>query len=230
MAARKKAAPKRGASRSTASSKKPANPLLWLLTGLVIGVFAMALIGLEPGDDGIKRDTTVAEGKKAPAGNKKTAPQTTTDAASSKPKFEFYTLLSESEVIVPPEALPEKTPPPPPPPTQAEMDAAKKADAARAQAILDGKTPPAPIVKKEEKTLFYLQAGSFPERTKAESVRAQLLLSGQDVHIESSQVGDKLWHRVLVGPFVSREQLGVAQKQLSNSGFNNLLLQQRKRS
>ena len=75
---------------------------------------------------------------------------------------------------------------------------------------------------------FYLQAGSFPDRSKAESVRAQLLLSGQDVHIEPGQVADKTWHRVLVGPFVSREQLAVAQKQLASNGFNNLLLQQRK--
>ena len=35
-------------------------------------------------------------------------------------------------------------------------------------------------------------------------------------------------HRVLVGPFVSREQLAVAQQQLAKNGFNNLLLQQRK--
>jgi cell division protein FtsN len=48
------------------------------------------------------------------------------------------------------------------------------------------------------------------------------------VQIESGQVADKTWHRVLVGPFVSREQLAGAQKQLANNGFHNLLLQQRK--
>ena len=126
---------------------------------------------------------------------------------------------------MPPEALPEKSPPPP---TKTEVAATKKADAVRAQAILDGKTPPAPVVKKETKTQFYLQAGSFTERSKADSVRAQLLLSGQNVQIESGQVADKTWHRVLVGPFVSREQLAGAQKQLANNGFHNLLLQQRK--
>lgn len=221
MAARKKAAPKRGASRTqTAAAKKPVHPLIWVITGLIVGVFVMSLFKLDPGDDAIKREKPVA-------GSKKPVPQPKKEAAAAvnKPKFEFYTLLSESEVIVPIEALPEKTPPPP---TKVEIDAAKKADAARAQAILDGKTPPAPTVKKEEKIQFYLQAGSFTERSKAESVRAQLLLSGQNVHVEASQVADKTWHRVLVGPFVSREQLGVAQKQLASSGFNNLLLQQRK--
>src|SRR5699024_8164950 len=110
-----------------------------------------------------------------------------------------------------------------------EVAATQQADAARAQAILEGKTPPpAPAVKKEAAMLFYLQAGSFSERSAAESVRAQLLLSGQQVHIEPGQVADKTWHRVLVGPFASREQLDVAQKQLASNGFNNLLLQQRK--
>lgn len=218
MAPRKKAAPKRGASRYNAPAKKPVHPLVWVIAGLIVGVFVMSLFRLEPGNDSIKREKPVAA-KKKPA--VKTKPDTT----ANKPKFEFYTLLSESEVIVPVEALPEKTPPPP---SQAEVEAAKKADETRAQAILEGKTPPEPAVKKETKTRFYLQAGSFPERDKAESVRAQLLLSGQDVHIESGQVSDKTWHRVLVGPFVSREQLAVAQKQLANNGFNNLLLQQRK--
>ncbi len=217
MAARKKAAPKRGASRAQAPAKKPIHPLVWVITGLIVGVFAMTLFQLEPGNDAIKREQAAAEKKKPVVKPKK-------ESTANKPKFEFYTLLSESEVIVPPEALPEKTPPPA---TKTEVEAAKKADAARAQAILDGKTPPAPVVKIAAKTQFYLQAGSFTERTKAESVRAQLLLSGQDVHIESGQVSDKTWHRVLVGPFVSREQLGVAQKQLANNGFNNLLLQQR---
>ena len=221
MAGRKKAAQKRGASRTqTAAAKKTVHPLIWVFAGLIVGIFVMSLFKLKPGDDAIKREQPVAGSKKPVPQPKKEAPE-----IANKPKFEFYTLLSESEVIVPIEALPEKTPPPP---SKVEVDAAKKADAARAQAILDGKTPPAPVTKKEDKIQFYLQAGSFPERSKAESVRAQLLLSGQNVHIEAGQVADKTWHRVLVGPFVSREQLGVAQKQLASSGFNNLLLQQRK--
>ena len=192
MAPRKKAAPKRGASRYQAPANKPIHPLAWVFGGLILGIFVMSLLKLEPGNDAIKREKPVAANKKPVAKPKKEAP-------TNKPKFEFYTLLSESEVIVPAEALPEKTPPPP---SKTEVEAAKKADAARAQAILDGKTPPAPAVKAAAKTQFYLQAGSFPERAKAESVRAQLL--------------------------VSREQLAVAQQQLAKNGFNNLLLQQRK--
>ncbi len=117
MAARKKTAPKRGASRYNAPAKKPVHPVVWVLGGLIIGVFVMSLLKLEPGNDAIKREKPVAANKKPVAKPQKEAPAT-------KPKFEFYTLLSESEVIVPAEALPEKTPPPP---SKTEVEAAKKA-------------------------------------------------------------------------------------------------------
>lgn len=222
MAARKKAAaPKRGASRYQEPASKPVHPIIWIVTGLIVGLFIMSLFQLEPGKDSIKRDKEAVSKK---SNSVKVDKKNQADAQDSKPKFEFYTILPESEVIVPPDVLPEKAPPPP---TEKEIAATKKADAARAKAILEGKTPP-PAPPRQEVTQFYLQAGSFPSRETAERVRAQLLLTGQNVHIETGQVASKTWHRVLVGPFASREQLDSAQQQLANSGFKNLLLQQRK--
>ncbi len=222
MAARKKAAPpKRGATRYQQPERKPVHPMVWIVIGLILGVFVMSLFQLEAGKDSIKRETA-QPAKPKPATRK---PQAQPEQqAGNKPKYEFYTLLPESEVIVPPEALPEKAPPPP---TPKEMEDKRKAEAARAQAILDGKQPP-PAPPRKEVTQFYLQAGSFPERDKAEGVRARLLLTGQSVHIEPGQVANKTWYRVLVGPFASREELNRAQTTLSQNGFNNLLLQQRK--
>ncbi|MGC3318725.1 hypothetical protein ACPTE6_13485, partial [Enterococcus faecalis] len=72
----------------------------------------------------------------------KTAPSPT---APVKPKYDFYTLLPESEVIVPPDAVPEKTLPTPQVPTTPVTPAeAAKIDTARAQAALAGITPPPP--------------------------------------------------------------------------------------
>lgn len=218
MAARKKAAPRRGATRYQEPARKPVHPLVWILIGLILGVFVMSLLKLEPGKSNIKRETATKPAAQA----QKPKPAATSSA--NKPKYEFYTLLPESEVIVPPDALPEKAPPPP---SAREVEAKRKAEAARAQAILDGKQPP-PAPPRKEVTQFYLQAGSFPEREKAEAVRARLLLTGQSVHIEPGQVANKTWYRVLVGPFSSREELNRAQTQLGQSGFTNLLLQQRK--
>ena len=74
---------------------------------------------------------------------------------------------------------------------------------------------------------YMLQAGSFRKREDADNVRAQILLLGQNVQVESGKVREETWHRVLVGPFASREQLASAQKTLAAGGFSNLLLQQR---
>jgi cell division protein FtsN len=106
---------------------------------------------------------------------------------------------------------------------------AAKIDTARAQAALAGITPPPapPVAKAAPVTKFFLQAGSFRKEADADKVRAQIILLGQAVAVESGTVKDETWYRVLVGPFSNREQLTTAQKQLAGSGFSNLLLQQR---
>ncbi|CAK13283.1 MULTISPECIES: SPOR domain-containing protein [Pseudomonas] len=233
MAAKKKPAPKRGASRSQPpASKQPIPGWVWLAVGLTVGAFIVFLMKLEPGGDDIKRTKPeqqkpekVAEASKA-----------TTPALQQpvKPKYDFYTLLPESEVIVPPEAVPEKTPPvpaqPPVPSTPVTPAEAAKIDTARAQAALLGQTPPPapPVIKPAATTQFFLQAGSFRKQADADKVRAQIILLGQAVKVESGTVKDETWYRVMVGPFSNREQLTVAQKQLAGAGFSNLLLQQRR--
>jgi len=228
LAVKKKPAPKRGASRYQAPAKKPIPGWLWLAIGLTVGAFVVLLMKIGPGGADVKRAkeetkaAKIAEANKAPP-----SPQ-----APAKPKYDFYTLLPESEVIVPNEAVPEKTPPivapivAPVTPAQA-----AKIDTARAQAALSGVTPPpAPPVAKPGPaavTKFFLQAGSFRKETDADKVRAQIILLGQTVQVESGTVKDETWFRVLVGPFSNREQLTIAQKQLAGSGFSNLLLQQR---
>lgn len=216
MAARKKPAPKRGASRYQAPAKKPVPGWVWLACGLVIGGFIMFLMNLEPGGGEIKRTTDTPKPKEQPKRS------TSANDQPAKPKYDFYTLLPESEVILPPEA------PKPEPPKPVTPEEAAKIDTARAEAALNGKVPPPPpLVAKAPATQFFLQAGSFRKKSEAEKVRAQIILLGQDVRVENVTVREEDWYRVLVGPFANREQLGQAQKTLSASGYNNLLLQQR---
>lgn len=226
MAAKKKPPAKRGASRYKAPAKQPVPGWIWLACGLAVGVFVMLLMNLQPGGDAVKRNK--AESARASQAQPKSAAQS---QQPSKPKYDFYTLLPESEVIVPPDALP------PPAPAQPAVtpEQAAKIDAARALAALNGETPPpappvapAPTVTQAPlSTQFFLQAGSFRRKDDAESVRAQITLLGQSVRVESGRVREETWYRVLVGPFANREQLAVSQKALSANGFGNLLLQQR---
>lgn len=224
MAAKKKPAAKRGASRYQAPAKKPVPGWFWLVCGLVIGGFMVFLFSLEPGRDEIKR--TKFEQERATQASKAAAAKPAT-SEPAKPKYDFYTLLPESEVILPPQAIEQPVAVPEQKPVSPEE--AAKIDAARAEAALNGQVPPPPpvVAKGPVSSQFFLQAGSFRRKDDADSLRAQIILLGQSVQVESGTVREETWHRVLVGPFATREQLGQAQKTLSASGFSNLLLQQR---
>ena len=248
--ATKKAPPKRGASRNTSAPKKQPLPgWVWLASGLAIGAFVVFLMKLEPGNKAVQR-TKPDEGRPAAtAGNGKTpATATKTEATPPtpiKPKYDFYTLLPESEVIVPPDAVPRNTATKPTAP--AKPDAAATPGQAGQPATgtpitatpttpgttpqgQAATTPPKEATTKPQPpvTLFFLQAGSFRTKADADRVRAQIIMLGQDVRVESGKVKDDTWYRVLVGPYSDRDQLTQAQKQLAGSGFKNLLLQQRR--
>ena len=224
MAAKKKPAAKRGASRYQAPAKKPVPGWFWLVCGLVIGGFMVFLFSLEPGRDEIKR--TKVEQERATQASKAAAAKPATNEPA-KPKYDFYTLLPESEVILPPQAIEQPAAVPEQKPVSPEE--AAKIDAARAEAALNGQVPPPPpvVAKGPVSSPFFLQAGSFRRKDDADSLRAQIILLGQSVQVETGKVREETWHRVLVGPFATREQLGQAQKTLAASGFSNLLLQQR---
>ncbi|MDC3991629.1 SPOR domain-containing protein, partial [Pseudomonas aeruginosa] len=110
--AKKKPAPKRGASRYQAPAAKNGVPgWVWLVAGLAIGGFIMFLMKLEPGRKDVQRERPDAQRPAAVQGKQPQqngqAQQPAQTPTQAKPKYEFYTLLPESEVVVPPEAVPE---------------------------------------------------------------------------------------------------------------------------
>ncbi|MFO7705991.1 MAG: SPOR domain-containing protein [Halopseudomonas sp.] len=196
MAKARKAAPRRGASRQQSNSKRSIPGGLWLVAGLAIGVFVTFLFQLEPGRGSVQRDKT------PPAPVVKSPPPSRAD----QPRYDFYTLLPESEVIVPQSSVPEIA-----------VEPAKSSDE---------KKPAAATAASG--TRFYLQAGSFRQRAEADRVRAQILMLGLDVRLENARLdGNEIWYRVQVGPFQDRTTLSSAQSTLAGNGFDNLLLQQR---
>lgn len=69
---------------------------------------------------------------------------------------------------------------------------------------------------------YMLQAASFHRKKDAEHLRAELILLNMNADIEQVTVNGKAWHRVLVGPFVSRSKLAQARSTLVSNNINPL--------
>lgn len=195
--------------RAARNQRKPqrALPPTWttfgggFAAGLAAGLL-VALLWRPPGDMAPPQ-----------AGREPPEPQAETEA---KPRFDFYTLLKESEVFVPEGEEPEITPAPAPPPAQPE---------AQAQHIEAAAAPTAA----EPEFQFILQAGSFRSREDADSLRARLLLLNLSAAVESAGARPgEVWHRVMVGPFNSPENLAQARAALQQNGIDNILVKRKR--
>ena len=72
---------------------------------------------------------------------------------------------------------------------------------------------------------YFLQVGSFKDKSDAESLRVQLLLLNLQAFIEpfKTSSGD-IWHRVLVGPFASNSESTATKTKLIKNNIDSLLL------
>ena len=81
---------------------------------------------------------------------------------------------------------------------------------------------------KEQTMSYILQAGSFRNSKDADRLRARLILMGLDAKVEQVTVKNgSRWHRVQVGPFISRSKLSKARNQLVSEGIDTLLLKRK---
>ena len=81
----------------------------------------------------------------------------------------------------------------------------------------------------EQSTEYILQVGSFPRAEDADKLRAQLILLNLDANIEKVEIRKgEIWHRVVVGPFKTQNQLTSARSQLVKNEYNALVLKRAK--
>jgi len=200
--AKPSSAPRRKAPERSAAGKSPS---LWVVLLCFVPVILLIwfLMHLEAGRDEVRRADTSRQRK----------PAVETPQKSATPKYDFYKELPKGNASRPtvPEKKPAEQPPKPPPP---------KSEIARANTALRGEVP-------QPRMQYFLQAGSFRKVDDAEQLRAQLALLGQVTRLEQGKVGGQTWHRVMIGPFASQEQMGQAKGQLAAQGFKQLLPQKR---
>jgi len=78
--------------------------------------------------------------------------------------------------------------------------------------------------RKKIQNKYLLQAGSFRSRNDADRLRAELILAGLDTQIDAVDGSKGTWHRVQVGPFMSRSRLNKAQDMLASMNIESLLV------
>lgn len=71
---------------------------------------------------------------------------------------------------------------------------------------------------------YLIQAASFQQRADADTLRAELLLSGLPAATNAVRVGDKPWYRVTVGPFPSNVESGRAMTKLRELNLDAFLI------
>ena len=139
-----------------------------------------------------------------------------------KPKYDFYTLLPEKEVVIP----------------DAELDAQARAEAAKPPVAVaanpagdtttvaaagststTGAAPTTAATTSSEGPKYLIQAGAFRGSTEAEALKAQIALTGEIARVEVAQINGNTVHRVRMGPYPNASALAAAKAALASHGI-----------
>ena len=138
-------------------------------------------------------------------------------APAAKPRFEFYTMLPEMEVVVPEEELVQPTP--------TKIDAPPRKSATATGQV----TPTAAKIQTANTGSYVLQVGSFRAAADAERLKANLALLGVAANVQTVQVnGADTWHRVRAGPYPALKALNDARSRLKSNKIDAIVLKVRR--
>ena len=167
----------------------------WLLGGILIGLgaaFALMFKGYLP--EFRQREATVdaadaAATEPALVDRHDRAPQ-----KPDKPRYDFFTVLPEMEVVVP------------------EQELSRRAGPADGEASATAGNQ------------YILQAGSFRSAAEAEQMKAQLALLGSVATVQTVTVNDITWHRVRIGPVEGARKADEMRRLLSENQIETLVM------
>ena len=126
------------------------------------------------------------------------------EPAAPKPRFDFYKVVPETEVVIPEDEIQTGLQQAP-----AAKESARAASALPAEAI-------------------YLQAGSFRDKTHAEVLKTQLVALGFRCEVQTIGIDNaNMYHRVRVGPFTDYVALDKSRQKLRELGYETQLLKKR---
>lgn len=189
----------------------------WVLfgSGVVVGAVLCAIVVLGGYAPSLRRHDQPQPNPQA------TAPQASAPgiadqpakSASSKPTFDFYSVLPEKEVVIPDAQLSAQA--------KAEQQKAATAGNGNANSTASTASPTAPGDG------YLLQVGSFPSSADADSMKAKLALQGFAANVQPVNINGQTWHRVRLGPFASATDLEAAKQRLDSAGIHAIALKEK---
>ena len=189
--------------------KHSASPWLGVVTGLLIGLFVAFLVYIKMQANDSTTQVVIKESLPA-----QSAQEDVRDVRKEKkatitppePRFDFYNLLPEMEVIVPESEI-EK-------PRTKPVTPDSSAASASAETIAG---------------TYYLQVGSFKNAEQADNLRAKLAFSGFEtvIHKATLEISGKseTFHRVRVGPFNNLDAANRSREKLIASGVDSKVVE-----
>jgi hypothetical protein len=170
--------------------------MTWFSAGLIIGLagavtlFYMGYLPAPP---------TAPEREPVPGST--TGPELLDDADgiagdAVEPRYDFFTVLPEMEVVVPEQELADLS--------EAEPDSEPLAPSGEGQ--------------------YILQAGSFRSSEDADQRKARLALLGSVANVQRVTVNEETWHRVRIGPVQGARQADEVRRRLMDNGIDVLVL------
>ncbi|MBF0255691.1 MAG: SPOR domain-containing protein [Gammaproteobacteria bacterium] len=207
-------------------TRRPGLPAwVWFVAGLTAGAVSMNLVQ--------STDSRNLQQKLQDRLSAQTQPQQPAEESKApKPRFDFYTVLPEMEVVVPEEEI-QKPPKPEPPAAKPTTPAAQVAQASTPAAVPAAakKPEPAKPAKPAQAEVFLLQMGSFASFDDADNLQARLGFIGVSSDIQSVPIanaqGKRSMHRVRGGPY-SQAEVQALHSTLKANGINAMVIKLKK--
>jgi cell division protein FtsN len=186
------------------------SPWVGVISGLAIGLFVAFLVFIKM--QAQQPPPAVFDTSILPPVENTTPPASTEKRMTPpppKPRFDFYTLLPEMEVMVPDDEIALPAVSPAPALTQAAPPARETKTDNRPAAVTPRET-------------YLLQVGSFRNGEQAERFKAELALLGLETSIQKVTIDNKdTYHRVRVGPFHDSGALNHARSLLKKQDIDS---------
>jgi cell division protein FtsN len=212
--------------------RRPVSPWVGMAAGLLIGLFAAAIAYLKliaPPAPKIAAPAFMPETrepatKPAPPKEAKQKEQTPSPSPA-KPRFDFYTILPEMEVVIPEEEISAKTAPgafkPAVTPPTAVLESKPDVSAVTKPATGLPQSQPNARPSKPSGGNYFLQSGSFRAADQADRLKARLALLGLEASVQKVTINKNTIHRVRVGPFADFSSLDQARALMRQHGLQS---------